>query len=324
MQRFALAIGLAVLACLFGCDKSGSGGGPTGTSSQQQATNSYASAPIPLLILDSELPRGEYGTAYSHQMTAIGGGGGYNWSILSATAPGMFNLSAAGVLTVTGMPQSTFWATIDFEVGDGSTTATRQLTFRANTPPPPPSYFAKGSMYVLNAGDEMSTIDAGHTLSRFQRAAQDIMRDIADQLWSPSFSTDHDNYAVIVAGNGAAGQLGTAIYTAQVSDKVQAINDLAAVTPGGEAPMYSAEQLAESVAFNMGLIELTLYSGGVFGSDSAAPGGQSDFSNVLAAFTTWLGSESFDTNAADYKPSGAHQQFMLNFVAINAGAYTTP
>ena len=324
MQRLTLAIGLAVLACLFGCDESDSGGSSPSGSATQQATSNYAAAPIPLLILDSELTRGEYGQSYSHQMTAIGGGGSYTWTILSTTSPGMFNLSASGVLTVTSMPQSNFSATIDFQVGDGATNATRQLTFRANTPPPPPSYLSQGTIYVLNAGDEMSTVDPGKTLSRFQRAAQDIMRAIADELWSPTFTTDHNEYSVVVSGNGTATQVGSAIYTAQVADKIQAINALAAVTPGGEAPMYAAAQLAETISSGMSLVRLNMYSGGDFGVDGAAPGGQSDFANVLAQFNSWVPGGPIDTNSSDYKPTGTHRQFMFDFANVNGGGYVAP
>ncbi|MCC7508792.1 MAG: hypothetical protein IT464_05425 [Planctomycetes bacterium] len=328
MQRMTLALGLAALLLVLGCDQnsSGPGGGSSGGTPQAPAST-FDPAPIPLLILDSSLPVAVTGQTYSHQMTAIGGSGTYYWTITGGAGTGLVNLTPAGVLTVLTIPMGTTGTNLVFTVQDSlGRTANRQLNLHANMPPPPPSYLQEGTTYVLHGGSQMAAIDQGQTLSRFQRAVQSLMAEIADRLWDPAITTNHDEFAVVLCGHDNASLLPGNIRTAQVADKISAINALATLTPGGDAPMYAAIQLAETTNGTLAApTRLCLLSGGSFGSDSAAPGGQATFANVLALVGSWTMPASLHTHSLDFAPAGTHLQFMQDFAALTTqGTYSAP
>lgn len=328
MQRITLALGLAALLFALGCDQNSSGpGGGSSAGTPHSPTSTSNAAPIPLLILDSSLPVAQTGQQYSHQMTAIGGSGTYYWTITGGAGMGQVSLTPAGVLTVPTIPTGTVGTNLVFTVQDSQgRTASRQINFHANMPPPPPSYFQDGTTYVLHSGSQMTAIDQGQSLSRFQRAVQSLMADIADRLWDPAITTNHDEFAVVICGNDSASMLAGGIRTAQIADKISAINALAALTPGGDAPMYAAMQLAETSNGNLAApTRLCLLSGGSFGSDSAAPGGQATFANVLALVGSWTMPPSLQTLSLDFAPAGTHLLFMQDFAALTAqGTYTAP
>lgn len=328
MHRLTLALGLAALLFGLGCDQasSDSGGGSSG-GTPQAPTSTLNPAPIPLLILDSALPLAATGQQYSHQMSAIGGSGSYSWMITGGAGAGLVSLTSAGMLTVPTIPTGSLGTNLVFRVQDSlGRTANRQINFHVNMPPPPLTHFQDGTTYVLHCGVQTTAIDPGQTLSRFQRAVQTLMADIADRLWDPMISTTHEELTVVVCGNGTTSLLPGNVLTAQVADKIAAINALAALIPGGEAPMYAAMQVAEITIGTLPTpTRLCLLSGGSFGSDAAAPGGQATFSNVLALAGSWTLPSSLNTHSFDFAPAGTHLQFMQDFAALTTqGTYSAP
>lgn len=325
MHRLNLALCLAVLALAAACDHAATKPQPAPVATPAPLAQSYAPATTPLMILDRALPVAFTGQAYSHQMTAIGGTGTYYWTV-SGAGSGLVSLSSSGVLTAPGIPSHSLGTGLTFRVQDSvGRVVYRSINFHANYSYNHPNPGVRGRVLVLHHGEQMSYRNAGQTNSRFQRAVQHLMQDVAELTWDPVETNLCEQFVLVTAGNDAAVRESAGVRTAQVSDKVAVINALAALVPGGDAPMYAAMQLAETAAGAFTACDvLALYSGGSFGADAAAPGGQANFSNVLAHAGGWVGNVSM-TWALDFAPAGTHRQFMQDFAVLTwGGLYAAP
>jgi large repetitive protein len=88
-------------------------------------------APPPITIAPATLPNGTLGTAYSQQLTATGGAGGYVFSVGSGAAPGI-GLSSSGLLGGTPTAAGAFSFTVTVTDSKQTTvTQTYQLTITA-------------------------------------------------------------------------------------------------------------------------------------------------------------------------------------------------
>lgn len=326
MQRLIPALCLAVFALASACDDSPSGSRPTPPAGTAPF-RTYAAAPVPVMILDTSLPAGVSGQPYSHQLSAIGGSGTYYWSVTGGSAVAMVNLSVSGELTFPGMPQNSFGGNLFISVVDAfGASANRQFNIHANMGATLPVYFMPATTFVLHCGDNMALVDHGKTYSRFQRSVRALMREIAALTWDPVETCIHSEFQVVLCGHDATWVLRPTSFTATNSEKVNAITLLAGLTPGGTAPMYSAAVLAETTTKAFSQAErVCLFSGAGFSVDTAAPGGQADYVNVLAQFASWTSGTTLHTNGFDLAPTSHHLQFMQDFVALGAqGAYSAP
>ena len=100
------------------------------TSGAQTAARTLQLTVDPLLSITtgSPLPGGAQGTAYSQQLSATGGSGGYAWSTVSGSWPPGLSLSGAGVLSGTATGSGTFTATAQVASGGQTATQAYQLT----------------------------------------------------------------------------------------------------------------------------------------------------------------------------------------------------
>lgn len=325
MHRLYMALCLAVIAFAAACDQTSGSSHATQPNNSVPPAQTYNPAAIPLMILDSTLPVAFTGQAYSHQLTAIGGSGVYYWS-LSGAGASMLSISTSGLVTVPVIPSTTLGTSVMFQVQDSvGRTASRNINFHANYSYNHPNPGVRGRVNVLHTGEQTSYMQPGDYFSRFQRSVQLLMQDIAGLIWDPVETNTYDQFVIVIAGHGTAALESPNIRTAQVAEKVAAINALAALTPGGDAPMYAAMQLAETAAGSFFHCDVVaLYSGGSFGADPAAPGGQASFASVLAQAGGWTGNVSA-TWAVDFAPAGAHEQFMQDFAALTVGGmYLAP
>lgn len=324
ITRWAPALCMALLLLAGACDDSPSSPARTAPTGPGQL-RIYAAAPLPLMILDTVLPVGVTGQAYSHQMTAMGGSGAYVWSIVGGAGAAMVNISTTGELTFPGMPTHAFGTNLFIRVTDSTGThVDRQINIHANLTYTLPAYSSPATTYILHCGDHMALVEQGFPLSRFQRAVRALMRDISGLVWDSIEKREFAEFAVILAGNHAAQLLRPTIFTAEINEKIAAINLLATLTPGGQTPMFSAALLAETTVNAFASPErLCLYSGAGFGADAAAPGGQADYANVMAEFSSWA--TTLETEAFDFAPVSSHLVFMQNFSALGvSGAYSAP
>lgn len=75
----------------------------------------------------STLPSGLTGTGYSEALAAVGGSGGYTWSVTIGSLPSGLTLSGGGTLSGAPSIAGTSVFTVQVSSGDGQT-ATRQLS----------------------------------------------------------------------------------------------------------------------------------------------------------------------------------------------------
>jgi hypothetical protein len=91
-------------------------------SNNDSASGSYT-LPVSLAITTTALPAATIGTPYNQALTAVGGAGGYAWSVTTGTAlPSWLQLTAAGALTGTP-PATAVDATVSVTVTDKSNTS---------------------------------------------------------------------------------------------------------------------------------------------------------------------------------------------------------
>jgi hypothetical protein len=99
----------------------------------------------PITITPTTLPNGTLGTAYSQQLTATGGAGGYVFGVGSGALPGGLTLSSAGLLSGTPTAAGAFSFTVSVTDSKQTTVAqTYQLTIN-NAPVSTPTVTGVGS-----------------------------------------------------------------------------------------------------------------------------------------------------------------------------------
>jgi len=79
-----------------------------------------------VVITTASLPAGSVNTAYSAQLTAIGGTGSYTWTVTAGALPTGLTLSSGGAIT--GTPTASGTATFTVSATDGSVTGTKTLS----------------------------------------------------------------------------------------------------------------------------------------------------------------------------------------------------
>jgi len=105
-------------------------------SANHTASQSYTLVigPAPITITPTTLPNGTLGTAYSQQLTATGGAGGYVFSAGSGALPGGLTLSSAGLLSGTPTAAGAFSFTVSV-TDSKQTTVTQAYQLTINTAP---------------------------------------------------------------------------------------------------------------------------------------------------------------------------------------------
>jgi hypothetical protein len=89
--------------------------------------------PPPLAVTTTSLPNGTVGALYSQHLTAIGGSGGYTWSLVSGSLPAGLALSGSG--TIAGTPTTTGTSNFTVQARDSSgATATAPLSLTVAPP----------------------------------------------------------------------------------------------------------------------------------------------------------------------------------------------
>jgi hypothetical protein len=103
------------------------------TDSSNNSTSGSFTVPVTLAITPaSPLPTGQVGVNYSQTLTAIGGAGGYTWSVTAGSLPVGLTLTAATGLIV-GQPTTAVSSSFTIQVTDGShTTATQPFVLTVN------------------------------------------------------------------------------------------------------------------------------------------------------------------------------------------------
>jgi len=97
----------------------------SGTQTAQQALSITVIAA--LTVTTSALPNGVQGVSYGTQsLTAVGGTGGYAWSVISGALPAGLDLSTAG--DITGTPTGSGTANFTVQVTSGAQVATKALS----------------------------------------------------------------------------------------------------------------------------------------------------------------------------------------------------
>ncbi len=107
-----------------------------GDNASHTASQSYTLVigPAPITITPAALPNGSLGTAYSEQLTASGGAGGYVFSMGSGALPDGITLSSSGLLS--GTPAGTGTFSFGVSVTDSKqTTVTQGYQLTINAPP---------------------------------------------------------------------------------------------------------------------------------------------------------------------------------------------
>lgn len=85
-----------------------------------------AAPPSPIVVTSSSLLAGAVGSPYSQALTATGGSGPYQWSIIAGVLPTGISLSSGGLLT--GTPTVGGYFTVTFSATDGVRTGLKVLT----------------------------------------------------------------------------------------------------------------------------------------------------------------------------------------------------
>jgi large repetitive protein len=109
----------------------------TGASSSKSLSINIALPPAlvsAIIITTNALPDGIVGSSYSQSLQAIGGSGGYKWSVASGSLPSGLTLDA-GIGKIAGTPRSAGAVTLFIEAADTSgTNAVQSMTLVVTNP----------------------------------------------------------------------------------------------------------------------------------------------------------------------------------------------
>ncbi|MGB9512457.1 MAG: putative Ig domain-containing protein [Candidatus Acidiferrum sp.] len=166
-----------------------------------------AAAATPVSITTTTLPAATKGIAYSQQLSATGGSGGYTWTLTTAVTG--FSLSSSGLLT--GTPTSTTALSFAVKVADSansSSSATATLSLTVNATGTGSTYYVSPSGSDSNPGTQLSP------WKTIQHAADSVQA--GDTVYVMA-GTYNESITIAVSGSAAAGSVTFASYPGQTA-----------------------------------------------------------------------------------------------------------